>query len=386
MHLPDKSINGPYAYFQVGEDITNLNYRDPSGPANLLMLHKFCELVDFQILQNPHRSTALCIDEAPNCRMQATFLLGAYMIMRHDLHPNDALDRLSPILDGVPAAFPYPDSNNTHECLPLADCLSALHRSRGLGWIRFADGGDDGFDPEEYAYFDSPLNADLHEVVPGRLLVSSCPRALPGGAGWADRYDDAGRFVARDFSPAHAADHLAQFDAALCVRVGVPRYGRDALDGTGLGLLDLYCEDTPAGPPAETVARFLGVVDAAAPQAVALQGDGCCGPASALAGACLVRRHGFAAREAAAWLRLVRPGCVSGEHLPFLTAQESAAASPAGGVPAASERRTASAVALEGPAAARGDLCAPAADPSAAAASRPELRQGGSAGRLPLTL
>ena len=125
------------------------------------------------------------------------------------------------------------------------------------------DGGDDGFDPEEYAYFDSPLNADLHEVIPGSLLVSSCPRALPGGgAGWADRYDAAGRFVARDFSPAHAADHLSQFDAALCIRVGVPRYARDALDGTGLGLLDLYCKYTPAGPPAEAVARFLGEVDA----------------------------------------------------------------------------------------------------------------------------
>jgi hypothetical protein len=341
--LPDLFPQDPYAYFQVVDEIKRLNYRDPHGPANLLMMYKFCELVDLQTLENPHRCTALCIGEEPESRNQAALLLGAYMIMRHELSPDDAMERLAPVLSSSSASFPYPESAPSAESLPLRDCLRALQRSRDLGWIRFADGGDDGFDPEEYAYFDSPLNADLHELVPARLLVSSCPRALPAAAGWSDRYDAAGAFVARDFSPAHAADHLAQFDAALCVRVGVPRYGRDSLDGTGLALLDLYCEDAPAAPPPAAVAAFLAAAAAAAPRAVALQGDGAAGPAAALAGAYLVRREGFAPREAAAWLRMVRPGCVAAHHLPFLRSQASiahSAAAPA--APDALARRTAS--------------------------------------------
>ena len=212
--LPEQSDEDPFAYFQVGEDITRCNYRDPNGPANLLAIHKFCELVDLQILRNPHRSTAICISEEPGSRCQAAFLLGAYMIMRHELFPEEAMERLAPVVDAESASLPYLETDVEGESLPLRDCLRALHRCRGRGWIRFADGGDDGFDPEEYAYFDNPLNADLHELVPGRLLVSSCPRSLPGGAAWADRYDAAGRFLARDFSPAYAADHLAQFEAA----------------------------------------------------------------------------------------------------------------------------------------------------------------------------
>ena len=341
--LPYACPAASFGYFQVGEDIQEDNCADPQAPPNLLMLHKFCELVDVQVLQNSHRSTALCASEDPSSRKQAALLLGAYVIMCHDLSPDEAAAR---ICCGVASKASADFRNPFDECsginVSLRDYLDSLHRSRSLGWISFAergnvDKGDAGFDPEEYAYFDSPLNADLHEIVPGRLLLSSCPRDLPDGAAWADRYDPSGRFVARDFSPAFAADHLAQFDTALCVRVGVPRYGRDALDGTGLGLLDLFCEDAPVPEPA-AVDRFLAAVDAAAPRTVALQGDGRRGPAAALAGAYLVRRHGFTGREAAAWLQMVRPGCVSGEHVRFLCAQEemATAASVIVGVVAAS--------------------------------------------------
>jgi hypothetical protein len=325
--LPDASEFDTYAYFELDPDWSGSNHRDPHGPANLLLIYKFCELVDMQILQNAHRSTAFCVSELPESRIQAAMLLGAYMIMRHDVHPDDAMNRLAPALVGVNSAFrdAYSDSNRNR--LQLRDCLGALHRSRNLGWIRFADSGDHGddasFDPEEYAYFDNLLNADLHELVPGRLLVTSCPRLLPDGAMWADRYDAAGRFLARDFSPAFAIDHLAQFDVSLCIRVGVPRYGSDALAGSGLDLLDMYIEDDGV-PDQSAVARFLAAVDAAAPRAVVVQGDGMRGPATALAGAYLVRRHGFTGQEAAAWLRMVRPGCVSGEQLRFLVATAAA--------------------------------------------------------------
>ena len=324
--LPRACPAAPFAYFQVDEESFRYNNTDPLGPANVLILHKFCQLVDHQILQNNHRSTAFCSSKAPDSRVQAAFLLGAYMIIRHDLSPNDAIERLFSVSGGDAAFFDALGDRNVYNTT-IRDCLGALHRTRRMGWISFADrdanqGSDrSAFNPDEYAHFDSPLNADLHEIVPGRLLLSSCPRDLPDGAAWADRYDSAGRFVVRDFSPAFAADQLAQFDTALCVRVGVPRYGRDALDGTGLGLLDLFCEDAPVPEPA-AVDRFLAAVDAAAPRAVALQGDGRRGPAAALAGAYLVRRHGFTGREAAAWLRMVRPGCVSGDHVRFLCAQE----------------------------------------------------------------
>jgi hypothetical protein len=186
--------------------------------------------------------------------------------------------------------------------LSVQDCLEALQRSKSLGWVSFAD---DGFDPEEYAHFDDPLNADLHELVPGKLLAMPCPRLLDTPAGWEDCYVE-GRFHHRSFSPAYFIDILSQFDVSLCVRLGMPRYGKEALEGTGLELLDLCCEDEDV-PDRASVDRFVAAVEAEA-GAVAVQSEGGAGHAAALAGAYMIRRHGFTGRQAAAWLRIVRPG------------------------------------------------------------------------------
>ena len=354
-------------------------------------MHKFCETVDLHVLQNSHRSTALCIGGSPSDRIQATFLLGAYLVMRHALHPDEAMQRLAPVLPDGPAVFRGPFDSQSNS-LPLRDCLAAMHRSRALGWVSFSEihSDDAAFDPDEYAHYDSPLNADLHELVPGRIVAAPCPRALPAGAAWADRRDAAGRFVARDFSPAFAADLLAQFDAALCVRVVGPcgDGSEDGLVGAGLGpVLDLPCGPGSAPDP-DTVARFLATADAAAPRAVALLEDGGRqGPAGALAGAYLVRRHGFSACEAAAWLRIVRPGCVSGEELPFLRAQEEQFTAAAAAVAAAASSAAPTSSSTQRPCDPGADSFSPPPPPgseagNAAAGFAWGLRRSGPTGRL----
>ena len=226
------------------------------------------------------------------------------MLMRHDASINDIMERLDSVVGSSGFGFGYescapPGASPT---LSVRDCLEALQRSKSLGWTGFAD---DDFDPEEYAHFDNPLNADLHELVPGKLLAMPCPRQLDSPTGWEDCFVQ-GRFHHRRFSPAYCADILAQFDTSLCVRLGMPSYGREALEGTGLKLLDLFCEDGDA-PDRAAVDRLLAAVEAEA-GAVALQSEGRPGHAAALAGAYMVWRHGFTGRQAAAWLRIVRPG------------------------------------------------------------------------------
>ena len=55
-------------------------------------------------------------------------------------------------------------------------------------------------DPAEYAHLDSPLNADMHEVVPGRIFAMRGPLDLPRGALWRDARDERGGFGHRDFT------------------------------------------------------------------------------------------------------------------------------------------------------------------------------------------
>ncbi len=55
--------------------------------------------------------------------------------------------------------------------------------AKKIGWLDF---GPDGFNADEYNQLDSPLNGNLHKVVPGKLVVMKGPCDLPGGALWQD--------------------------------------------------------------------------------------------------------------------------------------------------------------------------------------------------------
>jgi hypothetical protein len=292
-----------YGYLQVTNDIS-----DAFGPANLLSLYQFCKMMDEHIANNAHRSTALWAGQTRETLSTAAFLLGSYMLMRLDAKVGDIMERLDAVAG---CTFGFKDAAHANHSsaftaaspmLSVRDCLEALQRSKSLGWISFAD---DGFDAEEYAHFADPLNAGLHELVPGKLLATPCPRLLHSPAGWEDSFAQ-GRFHHRSFSPAYYAGILSQFDVSLCVRLGMPRCSRQAVEETGLRLLDLCCEDGEA-PDRAAVVRFLAAAGAEA-GALALQSEGRPGHAGALAGAYLVWRHGFTGRQAAAWVSVVRPG------------------------------------------------------------------------------
>ena len=88
-------------------------------------------------------------------------------------------------------------SKNAETQLRIHDYLAALHRAKQIGW---ADFHADRFDFEGYRQLDSPLNADLHEVVPGKIIMMCGPRDLPGGVHWRDVPKEDGRFGHREFS------------------------------------------------------------------------------------------------------------------------------------------------------------------------------------------
>jgi hypothetical protein len=169
------------------------------------------------------------------------------------------------------------------------------------------------------------------QVVPGKLLAMRSPRDLPGGALWADAPKADGGYSGRDFSPAHYADILEQFDVQAVVRCGAPLYAREGLEQVGIAVVDLYFEDC-APPPIDVTAKFLALAERL-PGAVAVHcGEGL-GRTGTLAALWLMRFAGLTAREAMGWLRVVRPGSVVGDQQRFLCAKE-AVVRRRGGAPA----------------------------------------------------
>ena len=187
--------------------------------------------------------------------------------------------------------------------LHIQDCLQALFRAKNLDWVDF---GPDGFDAVEYQLLDNPLNADMHEAVPGKLVVMRGPRDLPGGARWLDVHREDGSFSHRDFSPQHYAEILHQFNVQVVVRCNAPQYDKCGFEDAGIAVVDLVYEDCEA-PPVDVMAKFLGIAEAVS-GAVAIHCASGLGRTGTLIALYMMKHHEFTAREAMGWLRIVRPG------------------------------------------------------------------------------
>jgi hypothetical protein len=297
--IPVDCPDSSYVYFGIDDSVVDSSKL--RMPCTLLDFHTFFHIIDDQVLKNSSRSNVLCAEESAESQTAAALLLGAYMIMRLDMRPGHVMWRLNTALQRRFVSFDCVRTMQIFE-LKLEDCLDALGKAKTLRWVDFSE---DGFDPEEYKHLDSPLNAGMHEMVPNKLFVMPMPRLVSSDSGWEDVYAE-GRFIRRDFSPAYFADILSQFDVSTCVRLASAEYGAEALEGTGLALEDLPCEDCLVPPP-DVVARFLAIVEGA-PGPVAVQGHVELGVGGTLIGLYMMKHHGFGGREACAWLRMVRPG------------------------------------------------------------------------------
>ena len=126
-------------------------------------------------------------------------------------------------------------------------------------------------------------------------------------------FDDHGTFRRRDFSPEYFDEIFASLGVTAVVTAG-----DDVDSGCGQGeggrRSNIAHHLLPFGggavPPPAAAARFFRILDAAAAAggAVAVQSGGAGrGPTGTLAALCLMRTHGFTAREAIAWVRIMRP-------------------------------------------------------------------------------
>ena len=193
---PSSELELPFSYVSI-EDILEYNaFCDDFGPMNLESIFCFCNIIsDFQE-GNMFQFSALLSSADPKRLTNAVFLLGSYMIMERGALPDD-VDRCFQPLRGALLAYRDVSPGEPTFALELRDCWAGLRKAKALGW---ADFGPGGFDPAEYAHLDSPLNADMHEVVPGRIFAMRGPLDLPRGALWRDARDERGGFGHRDFT------------------------------------------------------------------------------------------------------------------------------------------------------------------------------------------
>ena len=269
---------------------------DSVGPPDLGRVFDFCQTLENR-LQSTDRLLALLTPIDVKSFRNTMLMIGAFIVMMLEQDLATTMRLLDPILSshqGSPEQI-------AATYIRLQSSLGALFRAKQIGWVYFRL---DHFDVDEYRQLGSPLNADLHEVVPGKIVMMRGPRDLPGGVPWRDVPKEDGRFGHREFSPGHYI--LAQLDVRAVVRCSTPAYDREGFERAGIAVVDLCCEDGVA-PPIDVVSKFLAVAEEL-PGAIAVHCESGRGRSGTLMALYLMKHHGFSAREAMGWLQIVRPG------------------------------------------------------------------------------
>ena len=287
---------------------------DDFGPLNFLSIVHFIQALDTCL----NMDAAVCAaNDGPRALTNAMFLLGAYMLIMLDMTPDDVAERF----DCVDSSLVEPYRDATYQPsdfdLSLLDCWSGIYRAMEEGWLARPSPSAPNLwgriDITKYAQYDDPLHADLHEVVPGKLVAFRTPRAL----GSASYRDDCGL---RHFTPSHFVPILRELGVTDVVQLNEEAYDPAAFTAAGVSHHHLAFDQSPL-PPSAVLAAFLAAAEAAH-GAVAVHCASGLGRTGTLAGVCLIKHHGFTAREALGWLRVVRPGSVLGDQQHYLVAVE----------------------------------------------------------------
>ncbi len=305
--------------------------------SNLGQLYYFSTFLAGEITKSSPRKLLFCVGHDRKMITECSFLLGSYCILMKGSTAAEMISAFNEISSRFLGSQEQPQMSFS-EGSTILDGWRALHQAKMNGWVDFEKEEVDieCIDMQEYQHYDNPLNGILHVIIPSRLIAFQAPvnlERLSSEYGQGHYLDVDGR---RYFGPGYFADILggdfgvqvvvrcetetvepgvdwlegAANDDDACADVG--GYDHSAFEERGMAVEILAVQRVDGATPNSLlrhVDRFLTLARLA-PGAVAIHGGDDVGLGSGgelLVSSLLIKRYGFDARSALAWVRLTHP-------------------------------------------------------------------------------
>eukprot|EP01138_Halocafeteria_seosinensis_P010550 gb/GECG01010772.1/.p1 GENE.gb/GECG01010772.1/~~gb/GECG01010772.1/.p1 ORF type:complete len:794 (+),score=80.53 gb/GECG01010772.1/:1-2382(+) len=293
-------------------DFTYIPFFADFGPLNLGRVYRFCERID-HALKSADTARVCCYStDHPHQRANAAFLLASYLIIRYGFAPEEAF---IPFLGISPPIATYRDAAFglcTYH-LTVLDCLRAVSVAIRRNIFEYSM-----FNIAQYEHDEQLCNGDINWIVPGQFCAFSGPLDSP-------KQIDEGCYT---WTAAKYAEYFKTNNVGVVIRLNQPCYDKRAFTKAGIDHYDLYYPDGGL-PPQDILSKFMKICEYAhktgkgknskgEPCAVAVHCKAGLGRTGTCIGAYLMKHYGFTAREAIAWERICRPGCVLGPQQQYL--------------------------------------------------------------------
>lgn len=267
------------------------------GPVNLEIVTQFCEKIKGRLQTNTKKGhQVVCCGSDERERANAYFLLASYLVVDE----NWTVDQACVCFErsGV-TMLPFRDASNLPAdfFLSLRDCVSAVWKAKHLGWLSAL----------------APKNCGMRASLAMADLSTICPKFFAFRGPVADSHR---KKFSGGFGPEHYSELLSKLGASAVIQLSKEAYATEAFTQRGIQHHCLPLQDGKP-PSIERVRRFLDMCETEE-GSIGVHCSAGLGRTGTMIAAWLMRRHAFSAREAIAWLRIVRPGSVVGAQQHFL--------------------------------------------------------------------